>query len=80
MKDHNVAFGSGQVFNSILPNRVAAYGTGHSTGSGTLGVIKCAKLHASCATNSGERRNLLCAVTSYTLTDLGTLLVNWLGS
>ena len=52
MKDHNVAFGSEEVFNSIFSNRVAAYGTGHSTGSGTLGVIKCAELHASCATTA----------------------------
>jgi hypothetical protein len=80
MKDHNVAFGSGQVFNRILRNRVAAYESGHSTGSGTSGVIKCAELHASCATNSIERRTVLCAVTSYTLIDLGTLLVNWSGS
>jgi hypothetical protein len=52
----------------------------NSTGSGTLGVIKCAELHASCATNSVERWPLLCAVTSFKQTDLGTLLVNWSGS
>ena len=72
MKDRNVPFDSGQVFNSIFRNRLATYESGHSTCSGTSGVIKCEELHASCATNSVERTTLLCVVTSYTLTVLGT--------
>jgi len=80
MKDHNVVFDSGQVTNSILRNRLAAYESGYRTWSGKTGVITCAELHASCATNSVERRTVMCAVTGYTLTDLGTWLVNWSGS
>jgi len=34
MKDHNVAFDSGQVFSSILRNRLASYESVHSTRSG----------------------------------------------
>jgi len=41
MKDHNVAFDSGQVFNNILRNRLAAYESGYRTWSGTTGVITC---------------------------------------
>jgi len=41
MKDHNVAFDIGQVFNSFLRNRLAAYESGHRTWSGTAGVITC---------------------------------------
>jgi len=46
-------------------------GTGYGQGR-RAGVITCAELHASCATNSVERRTVMCAVTDYTLTDSGT--------
>jgi len=37
-----------------------------------VGVIMCEELHATCATDSVERRSELFAVTGYTATDLGT--------
>jgi len=68
MKDHSVALGSGQCSTASYET----YELEHSTWSGTSGVTICEELHAGCATDSVERTTPLCAVTSYTATDLGS--------